>query len=97
MKGMTLIETLLTILILSFIIGGIYSAMTSGSLTFPIELGMLDLEQQARSGMDRMVRFVRQSSSANTTISADLTSITFSIHATFIINSHFSTSPSLLS
>ena len=60
MKGFTLIEILVALLILSFMLVGIYTVLNYGYSTYSNELGLLDLQQQARRAMDGMIREIRQ-------------------------------------
>ncbi len=87
MKGITLVEILLTVLITSFIVAAIYGTLTTGNLTYLTDMGMLDLQQQARQGMDRMLRYIRETSGANiTSIVQDPPSITFKLNNIFTGN-----------
>jgi len=65
MKGFALIEVLISALIFSFIIAGIYGIMNIANVSFPIDLGLLDLQQQARQGMAWITKETRESSWAN--------------------------------
>lgn len=62
MKGFTLLETLVTILIFSFIIGGIYGVMNITNTNYDANLVSLNLQRQARQGMSWLVREIRQAS-----------------------------------
>lgn len=76
-KGFTLVEVLVTVLIFSFISMVMYSVLNVGYSVYSRLSVSLDL-QQAKNGMDRMVREVRASSSATvTTIDASSDKITF--------------------
>ena len=61
-KGFTLLETLVTILIFSFIIGGIYGVMNIANINYDTKLVSLNLQRQARQGMSRLSREARQAS-----------------------------------
>lgn len=77
--GISLIEILVTALIFSLIIVAIFGVLEMGNRTFPNDLGLLDLQQQARQGMDRMIREIRQSSASGVSIGGGGANITFSI------------------
>ncbi len=61
-KGFTLLETLVTVLIFTFIIGGIYGVMNIANTNYNTNLVSLNLQQQARQGMSRLSREARQAS-----------------------------------
>ncbi|MFZ5801266.1 MAG: PilW family protein, partial [Candidatus Omnitrophota bacterium] len=60
MKGMTLVEVLIVAFVFSLIAGGLYVILQAGVLTHYTDLGVLDLQQQARNAMDWMVREMRE-------------------------------------
>ena len=64
-KGFTLLETLATVLIFTFIIGGIYGVLNIAKTNYDTNLVSLDLQQQARQGMNRLSREARQASWAS--------------------------------
>jgi len=82
MKGFTLVEILVTVLILSFFIGGLFMVLNMGGMTYSTDLCLLDLQQQARLAMHGMIRELRQtneeSGRGNLNI-VSATEITFSI------------------
>ncbi len=59
-KGFTLIEALVTILIFSFAILGIYGFLNYARINYDTNLVWLNLQQQARQGMSWLSREVRQ-------------------------------------
>ncbi len=59
-SGFTLVEILVTIMIMLFITIGIYGVSNVGERTYSTDMGMLDLQQQARQSMSGMVRELRQ-------------------------------------
>ncbi len=61
MKGFTLIEVLVTTVILTFIIAGIFAVLNVADMNWHSDMGLLDLQQQARQAMDVMVKEIRQS------------------------------------
>ena len=77
MKAFTLLEVLVSVVILSLIITGIYSVLNVGNITYNIDLGILDLQQNARQAMDWMVREIRESSPPNIEIGGGNNQITF--------------------
>ena len=80
MKGFTLIEVLATTVIFTIIIGGVYGIFNIGNKFYSTDIGFMEMQQEARNGMDRMVREIRASSTAAVTvISADNDRITFTV------------------
>jgi prepilin-type N-terminal cleavage/methylation domain-containing protein len=77
MKGFTLIEILVVIAILSITIAAIYGVLNIVSMTYNVDLGILDLQQNARQAMDWMVKELRESSPSDITIGAGGDDITF--------------------
>ena len=61
-KGLTLVELLVALAILTLVVGGIFCMTNMGYFTYSSESTLMDLMQQARNGMDRMVREIRASS-----------------------------------
>lgn len=78
-SAFTLIEILVTMLIMLFITIGIYEVSNIGERTYSTDMGMLELQQQARLSMSGMIRELRQSASSNITISNGGEEILFSI------------------
>lgn len=64
-KGFTLVEILVSIAILSFIVAGIYTVLNMANKTYDEDMGLVDLQQQARQAMDGMTREIRQNSSSD--------------------------------
>ena len=60
MKAFTLVEILVTILIFSFIVGGIYGVMNISKTNYDTNLVSLNLQRQARQGMSWLSREIRQ-------------------------------------
>jgi type II secretory pathway pseudopilin PulG len=80
MWGFTLVDVLVSIAILSLIIAGVFGVLNMGNTTYNTDLSLLDLQQNARQGMDWMVRELRESSSGDINIvpiDADDDQITF--------------------
>lgn len=60
MKGFTLLETLVTVLIFTFIIGGMYGVLNLTRTNYDTNLVSLNLQRQTRQGMSRLSREIRQ-------------------------------------
>ena len=60
MKGFTLLEILVTVLIFSFIVGGIYGVLNIARGNYDTNSVSLNLQRQARQGMNRLSREIRQ-------------------------------------
>ena len=78
MRGVTLVEILVSVIILSFLVAGIFGVLNVGNITYNTDLGLLDLQQQARQAMDGMTRELRQSRAALVNIVSS-SELTFSI------------------
>ncbi len=77
-NGYTLIEALISIAILSFILMGVYGVLATGNTVITNDNAILEMQQQARNAMDRIVREVRESSTQTiTVIDANSDRITF--------------------
>ena len=68
MKGFILVEALVAILILSFIMAGIFGVLHIGGSTYHTSLGLVELQQQSRGAMDRLTRELRQSKASDLSI-----------------------------
>jgi len=82
LKAFTLVELLMTILLFAIIVMAIYTVLNLANAYYPVDMGLLDLQQQSRQAMEWITREARQSSSKAsnitiTTISSDVDSITF--------------------
>ncbi len=64
-RGYTFVEALISVLLLSVILLGVHGVLLTGNTVFTKDSTLLDMEQQTRNAMDRMVREVRQASSQN--------------------------------
>jgi len=94
-KAFTLVELLITVLLLAIIVMAIYSVLNIASAYYPIDMGLLDLQQQARQSMEWISNEARQSSSKAgkitiTPVSADVDSITFTTPTKTGINYYLS-------
>lgn len=67
MKGFTFVEILVSAAILSIIVAGIFLVLNIADMTWHSDMGLLDLQQQARQAMDGMVREIRQVEIGNAT------------------------------
>lgn len=79
MRGFTLLEILITVLILGFLVGAIYAVLSVGNIIFKEDMSMVDLQQQARRAMDIMVNEIRESRSTEITLSDGNTKVTFNV------------------
>jgi len=79
MKGFTLIEILVALLILSFIIGAIFAILNVANLSWNSSMGSLDLQQEVRQAMDGMIREIRQSKPTAITVDPSGAKVDFSI------------------
>lgn len=68
LKGFTLVEILVSAVILSFIIAGLFAIFSVANISWYTDMGLLGLQQQARQAMYRMVREIRQGSPLRKTI-----------------------------
>jgi type II secretory pathway pseudopilin PulG len=78
--GFTLVEVLVTALILTFIIAGIFAVLNVADISWHTDMGLVGLQQQARQAMDGMIRELRQSKASVITINSS-SDISFSIPA----------------
>ena len=62
MKGFTLLETLVTVLIFTFIMAGMYGVLNIAKTNYDTNLVSLNLQRQARQGMSWLSREIRQAS-----------------------------------
>ena len=77
-KGYTIIEAIISILLLAFILLGLYGVLFTGNTITTNDNALVEMGQQARNGMDRIVREVRESSTQTiTVIDANSDKITF--------------------
>lgn len=79
-KGFSLIEIMISAVILSLVILGVLTIMNFANMTWHSDMGLLDLQQAARQAMDGMSREIRRADRLrNITIAADGASIQFYI------------------
>ncbi|MDP2905227.1 MAG: hypothetical protein Q8O22_02850 [Candidatus Omnitrophota bacterium] len=60
MKGLTLFEILVAVLIVAFIIGGMFGVLNVSTTNYDINLASLNLQRQARQAMSWLSREIRQ-------------------------------------
>jgi prepilin-type N-terminal cleavage/methylation domain-containing protein len=73
-NGFTLVEVMVTTIIVGVIGVGFYGVLHTGSNTYYMDSNTLELQQQARNGLDRMVRELRQASAASAVITSSSSS-----------------------
>ena len=76
-RGFTLVEILVSVIILGFLITGIYRVLNIGRMTYTSDLGWMDLHQNARRSTDWMVRELREGAPSAINISGGNSQITF--------------------
>lgn len=75
LSGLTLVEVLVAIAVLSLLAISVSTVLNISDMAWNTDMGLVDLQQQTRQAMVRMVREIRQ---ADSVISASGTTITFS-------------------
>ena len=60
MRGFTLVEVLVVVMIFSLMVAGIFGVLNLGNVTFPVDLGKMEVHQQARLLMHWLTRDLRQ-------------------------------------
>ncbi|MBI4707899.1 MAG: prepilin-type N-terminal cleavage/methylation domain-containing protein [Candidatus Omnitrophica bacterium] len=87
MKGFTLLEVLVSILILSLLFAGISSVLVIGNTVFHSDLGILDLEQQVRQAMEAMLWELREASNVTMQSSDSISFNSFSgVNISYVYN-----------
>ena len=77
-KAKTLIELMVALLIFSFMMLGFYTLINFANTRCFLDTTQVDMQQQARNGMDRIMREVREASAVTiTVIDANSDKITF--------------------
>ena len=62
MRAFTLLEVLIVAVIFSFLMVGITSVLNLGNITFPVDLGQINLQNQTRQAMQWMTRELLEAS-----------------------------------
>lgn len=70
MKGFTLVEMMVSVAIFGLLFLAIFAILTAGNNVFQRDAIYLELQQNTRNGMDRIVREVRESRSSVITVEA---------------------------
>jgi Tfp pilus assembly protein PilW len=65
--GYTFVEMMISVLLLSIILLGVYGVFNTSNIIFAKDIASLDMEQQTRNAIDRIIREVRQASSQTIT------------------------------
>ncbi len=68
MKAFTLVEVLVSLVILSFLIVGIFGVLNIGNIGFYTDMVFLDLQQQSRQAIHWMVKELRESKASDISI-----------------------------
>lgn len=79
MRGFTLVEILVSVVILGFLFAAIYGVLNIGNIIFKDDIALVQLQQQARQAMAAMVKEIRESKSSEVSIVEGNTEITFKI------------------
>lgn len=68
MKGFTLVEVLVSAAILAILAGGVYGVLNAGNIMYYNDMGLLELQQNARQGMEAMINELREASNIQITV-----------------------------
>ena len=79
MRGFTLLEILVSIVIFAVIISAIFALLKVADISWDSDMGLLDLQQSCRQAMDVMIRELRQSRPASVTLNASRDRVDFFI------------------
>ncbi len=83
-KGLTLIEVLVCCFLFTAIMASVSGVFSVGNRCWNIDMGILELQQQARQAMEGMSREIRQCNPASISITNSNTTITFTIDSYLI-------------
>lgn len=78
-KGFSLLEVLITLLILAFIVGGIFSVLWVSDISWDSVSGTLDVQQAVRQAMQNVTRELRQARPSDVTILNAGRTVTFRV------------------
>jgi len=81
-KGLTLVEILISMLIFSFIMAGIFGILNIGNSTWSRDMALLELQQNTRLALSGMISEIRQAN----VLPAAGTSITFTMPSDIAVN-----------
>ncbi|MGE5197463.1 MAG: type II secretion system protein J [Deltaproteobacteria bacterium] len=79
MSGFSLIEIIITSAILSFMVLGIYATLNVADMAWNVDMGILELQQEARQALDGMAREIRQAKPTDVTIGEGGTTVQFKV------------------
>lgn len=68
MKGFTVIEIMVSVFIMTILVIAVFTVLNTTSLTHDTDMGLLRLQQEARSVMFTMVRQLREASNISITV-----------------------------
>jgi len=77
MRGFTLLEILVTVLILGILFVGVFGVLNVGNIIFKEDITLVGLQQQVRRAMDTMINEIRESSSSHINPVCSNSTITF--------------------
>lgn len=82
MRAFTLVEVLVSLLILSVVLAGVYAVFNIGNTSYLIDISLMRLQQDARQGMQALVKELRNSNNiAVTALDANNDKITFNTYS----------------
>lgn len=64
-RGFSFVEAMISMSVLVVLLSGIYMLLGTGSLTYSLEAGLIELQQDMRGAMDTITRELRQASVGN--------------------------------
>ena len=68
-KGLTLVEVLISVVILSFLVVAILTVLRVGEMNWREETALVSLQQDTRQSIDGMLKEIRQSNTTDVTVS----------------------------
>jgi prepilin-type N-terminal cleavage/methylation domain-containing protein len=78
-QGLTLVEVLISVVILSFLVVAILTVLRVGEMNWREETALVSLQQDIRQSIDSMLKEIRQSNATDVTVSGGGTRIDFFI------------------
>lgn len=79
MRGFTLVEILVSVVIVGFLFAAIYGVLNIGNIVYKDDMTLLQLQQQARQAMSTMVKEIRESKPSEVSIVDGNTKIIFKV------------------